>query len=249
MLASADLRESEGRASVDILVEAGLVGRRATPGSAGYAFRHALIRDAAYGALLHAQRQRVHAGIAAAIERLHPEMVEREPHLLARHCAEAGQVEKAINYHLAAAGMAARRAALAIAAEQLEAGVGLLARMQEGLGRDRLELALRRAQGRVLTAARGFGATEVGEVFARARELRGADLAFDAIAHYGEFAHYLVRGNLQVAFKVADELAEASSGFKESILGYAACATRGIALTHMGQLVAAEHLLEEALEA
>src|SRR5262249_4669393 len=46
------------------LVSSGLVSRRGAPPDATYAFKHALVQDAAYGTLLRSRRQQLHASIA-----------------------------------------------------------------------------------------------------------------------------------------------------------------------------------------
>jgi class 3 adenylate cyclase len=94
------------------LVHAGLVFRRGTSPDAEYTFKHALVQDAAYGTLLRNQRQQLHGRITAALERQFPEIVETQPELLARHCAEGGLVEKAIGYWLKAGQQAIARGAV-----------------------------------------------------------------------------------------------------------------------------------------
>ena len=84
------------------LVGAELIYRRGTPPDAEYTFKHALVQDAAYDSLLRGRRQQLHARIAAALEGQFPEIVAAQPALLARHCAEAGLIEPAVAYWLAA---------------------------------------------------------------------------------------------------------------------------------------------------
>src|SRR5215210_7162546 len=78
--------EAELRAALDRLAAAELIFRRGTPPEANYAFKHALVRDAAHESLLKAQRQKLHARIVQVLEECFPEMVDAEPELLARHC-------------------------------------------------------------------------------------------------------------------------------------------------------------------
>ena len=65
------------------------------PPNATYLFKHALVQDAAYGTLLREPRRSLHARIADTLEREFAEIAERQPELLARHCTEAGLIEKA----------------------------------------------------------------------------------------------------------------------------------------------------------
>ena len=86
--------EGELGPALDHLIAAGLLFRRGVPPHATYLFKHALVRDAAYGSLLRNQRQQLHAHIAAAIETKFPEIVATQPEWLAHHCDEAGWPEK-----------------------------------------------------------------------------------------------------------------------------------------------------------
>ena len=87
--------EAELTAALDRLVQAGLLFRQGVPPHANYLFKHALVRDAAYGTLLREPRRALHIRIAEALERQFPEIAEAQPELLARHYTEAGLIEKA----------------------------------------------------------------------------------------------------------------------------------------------------------
>ena len=87
--------EDELRSSLDRLVQAGLLFRWGAPPNATYRFKHALVQDAAYGALLREPRRALHARIVQTLESQFAEDVSRQPALLARHCGEAGLIEKA----------------------------------------------------------------------------------------------------------------------------------------------------------
>jgi predicted ATPase len=93
----AQLAEPELNSRLDVLVHAGLLSRQGAPPHATYLFKHALVQDAAYGTLLREPRRALHARIADALESQFPDIAESQPELLARHCAEAGLIEKAAN--------------------------------------------------------------------------------------------------------------------------------------------------------
>jgi class 3 adenylate cyclase len=88
------LPEDELRASLARLIASELVFERGTPPDAVYAFKHALVQDAAHGSLLRAARQQLHAEIAKALEDHSPELLENQPELFAQHYGEAGLVER-----------------------------------------------------------------------------------------------------------------------------------------------------------
>ena len=78
-----------------VSLHAGLLFRQGVPPHATYLFKHALVQDAAYGTLLREPRRALHARIAETLESQFAEIAENQPELLARHCTEAGLIEKA----------------------------------------------------------------------------------------------------------------------------------------------------------
>jgi predicted ATPase len=87
--------EEELGLALDRLIAAGLLFRQGAPPRATYLFKHALLRDAAYGTLLRDPRRGLHARIADAIENQFAEIARNQPEVLARHCTEAGMLDKA----------------------------------------------------------------------------------------------------------------------------------------------------------
>jgi predicted ATPase len=88
LLAVARKPEAETASALGRLVASGLLIRQGMPPQASYAFKHALVRDAAYGTLLRGKRKELHGNIAQGLESGFPEIVETQPDLLAQHCAE-----------------------------------------------------------------------------------------------------------------------------------------------------------------
>ena len=87
--------EAELGSELDRLIRAGLLFRKGVPPHATYLFKHALVQDAAYGTLLRQPRRALHARIADALERQFAHIAEGQPELLARHCTEAGLIDRA----------------------------------------------------------------------------------------------------------------------------------------------------------
>ena len=111
--------EPELSSALDRLIETGLIFRQGVPPHANYLFKHALVQDAAYGTLLREPRRGLHARIAETLEVQFPEIAENQPELLARHCTEAGLIEKAAGFWGKAGRRSLERAALVEAVEQL----------------------------------------------------------------------------------------------------------------------------------
>jgi class 3 adenylate cyclase len=167
----AGLSESQLRQSLSKLEAAGLAFRRGNPPDAVYAFKHALVQDAAHDSLLKGRRQQLHARIAEAIERDYPEMASRQPQLLAQHYAEAGFAERSARAWLEAGRLAASQSASQEAATQFARGIDVLGGMKPGAERDRLELDLQVGRGSACSAAYRYPANESEEAWLRAINL------------------------------------------------------------------------------
>jgi predicted ATPase len=111
--------EAELVSALNRLVEAGLLFRQGVAPHATYLFKHALVQDAAYGTLLREPRRALHARIAEILGSRFFEIAESQPELLARHCTEAGLIEKAAALWGKAGQRSLERSALVEAIEQL----------------------------------------------------------------------------------------------------------------------------------
>jgi class 3 adenylate cyclase len=125
----AEKNDVELQSALDSFSAAGLILRRGVPPEPRFFFKHTLVRDAAYGTLLRGQRQQLHGRIAAVLERDFTELVKTQPEMLAHHCAEAGLVEHAIEYCIAAAQRATARSNNVEASEHLAKGLTLLEKL------------------------------------------------------------------------------------------------------------------------
>jgi len=144
--------EAELQSPLDRIVAAGLLFRQGAPPNAAYLFKHALVQDAAYSTLLRSRRQQLHSRIVTAIEGQFPEIVEAQPEVLARHCAEAGSVEKAVGYWLKAGQQAIARWAMTEGVAQLRKGLDLLSGMPDDAARLEREIDLQIKLGQALSA-------------------------------------------------------------------------------------------------
>jgi pimeloyl-ACP methyl ester carboxylesterase len=119
LAAVAEMPETALRAALEELVAAELVFRRGTPPEAAYAFKHALVRDAAYDSLLKTQRQALHGRIVQALRERFPQRVRAQPEVVAHHCSVAGLAASAAELWLEAGLRAKARYANAEAAQRL----------------------------------------------------------------------------------------------------------------------------------
>jgi class 3 adenylate cyclase/ABC-type transport system involved in cytochrome c biogenesis ATPase subunit len=118
------------------LVQSGLVHRRGFGAQTRYAFKHALIRDAAYDSLLKRERQRLHLAVAEALDDPHEPLEKTRPEILAYHYSEGNQPEKAVIHWLEAARQALGRSAHQEALHHGRAGLAALKGIPAGPARD-----------------------------------------------------------------------------------------------------------------
>jgi class 3 adenylate cyclase/predicted ATPase len=243
------LPEEELQASLARLVASELVFQRGAPPDAVYAFKHALVQDAAHGSMLRNARQQLHAQIAEALETDSPEMMDSQPELFAQHYAEAGLVEKSVAFWAKAGHRSAARSAMAEAAAQFYKGLDQLASLPDDPERQQQELEFRSALGGVLTAAKGHAAPETGQANARARELweqLGSPSGFLRIP-YRQSLHHCHRGELDLAQRLAEDLLRLSrqrSDYAGLVLGYL---SSGRNLFFGGRFASSRSHLEEVL--
>ncbi len=187
------------------LVDAGLMVPVASSSSATYAFRHALIQDAAYGTLLRSERRALHGRIAAALQERFPEIAASQPEVLASHCTKAELWEPAVRHWLRAGNRAVRGWALAEAAEHYAEGLRIAGNLPPSPERQRLELALNMALGPVTMGTQGYAAEESLAVYRQAEPLVHAvgDVSERLMTMLGLFNVHYGRAELAEALAVA----------------------------------------------
>ena len=106
---------------------AGLLFQQGAPPQATYLFKHALVRDAAYGTLLREPRHALHASIAETLENQFTEIAQSQPELLAHHFTQAGMIEAAVEWWRTAGQRSLARSALLEGVEQLKRALAQIA--------------------------------------------------------------------------------------------------------------------------
>ena len=163
--------EPELRSALDRLIEAGLLFRQGVAPHATYLFKHALVRDVAYGSLLRDQRQQLHSRIADMLAEHFPTMVEAEPEVLAHHYREAGMADAASTYFERAADRAAARSAYIEAAAHFRAAIQEADHLSQKDERTRRALTLLLKLGPAIAVTIGEWRPEVEAVYRRAYDL------------------------------------------------------------------------------
>ena len=235
---------------LDRLVEAGLLFQQGQLPEARYTFKHALIQDAAYGSLLKSARKLHHEQVARTLERRYATLLTTRPELAAHHFTEAGLDEPAITYWQRAGELGFSRSANVEAINHLNKALALVARLPERVERDQLELALQTVLGPVLNTTRGYASPDVERTFARARELcdrLGSPLELFWIVR-GQWAFYIVRGELAKSLEIGDQLRRAATTSNDSILLAEANYTIGNSKFFLAQLAEAHELLDQTIQ-
>ncbi|OAI49152.1 hypothetical protein AYO44_18580 [Planctomycetaceae bacterium SCGC AG-212-F19] len=207
LAAAAGLDETTLQAELAKLVRAEILYPKGRPPRCTYIFKHALLEDALYNALVKHKRQEFHQCTAEALEARFPQSVETQPELLAHHFTEASLIEKAIGYWLKAGLRSRERSAEIEAIGHLTRGLALLETLDESPERDAQELELLAPLGTAYIASRGYAAPEVGPVFQRARQLceRVGKLPNLFPIILGIWEWHTVRGNLRLCANLAAE--------------------------------------------
>jgi serine/threonine protein kinase/tetratricopeptide (TPR) repeat protein len=226
--AIAPLEAAAVQRGLDELVRAELVHRRGTGPRARYAFKHALIQDAAYASLLTKDRQNLHLRIARVLES-HlanaAQMSQEVPllpaggdellllahhwsHAVDVHSSDPSSVQKAITHLLSAGEHTLKLSAYKEACSHLEAALGLIPALPEGNTRDEQELLVQIRLSTVLQATRGWASPAARDAYTRARELclkleNRPELPQTLFVLWG---YHLFYGEFESARILADEL-------------------------------------------
>lgn len=189
------------------LVEAELLLQRGSPPESSYIFKHALIRDAAYHSLLKSSRARFHRETAEVLLSRFPVLADSHPEFVAHHFSEAGLGERAFEFWRIAGLRAIEGSANVEATAHLRAALKELSALQVA-GDPGREVELQIALGTSLTAARGYGSSEVADAYARAfalcENLGDEQRLFAALT--GLHSFYQVRGPIRRARETAERL-------------------------------------------
>jgi class 3 adenylate cyclase/predicted ATPase len=163
--------EAELESALDRLIAAGLLFGQGVPPHATYLFKHALVQDAAYGTLLRESRRALHARIVDALESYFTEIAENQPEVLARHCTEAGLIEKAAGLWGKAGQRSLSRSALVEATEQLTRALAHIAVLPATPTLRREQIKLQVALINALFHVKGYAAPETKAAAEQARLL------------------------------------------------------------------------------
>jgi tetratricopeptide (TPR) repeat protein len=206
--AVAPLDEGALGRGVTQLVQAEILSQRGVLPQATYTFKHALIQEVAYQSLLRRTRQQVHQRTAQVLAVQFPHLAETQPELLAQHYTAAGLAEEAVGYWQRAGAYSFGRSAYVEAVAHCTTGLEVLQTLPETSQRAQQELNLLLTRLEGLRIVKGYAAPEVGQGFARARELchqvGDSPQIFNVLIGLGA-SYYQNRGELQAARELLEQ--------------------------------------------
>lgn len=205
--AVSDLGDAELHRALDAMTGSEMLSQTGAPPGSVYAFRHALIQDAAYETLLKSKRARYHGKIADVLLQEFADQAAAEPEVVARHLSLAALPARAVEFWLRAGQRASERSAHVEAVAHLEKGLRQLELLPESPSRDEQELALRVTVGASLATLKGWSAPEVEVNYQRAHKLSesGSDMRKFLLALGGLANVFMLKGEVKKARELADE--------------------------------------------
>ncbi len=233
------------------LLDAEILFQRGPLLRAGFTWKHALLREAAYESLSLRERRRLHALAALALPDLDPAAVASRPELLARHWTEAGRPDQAFGWWRQAGLRALERCAYVEARRDLESALDAVPRIASTPEqRRRRKLELRLALTSIEMGQHGPGSNEAG------RSARRAEALCRGVVHGDDLVHALflavrvrlTRGELRPALRLAERLAALSDGIRDQYLRAAILAQSGNLFCCLGRLDRAATLLDRSVE-
>jgi class 3 adenylate cyclase/tetratricopeptide (TPR) repeat protein len=233
------------------LVQAELLYQKGRPPRSTYTFKHALLEDALYNALVKGKRQQFHRRIGDVLEARFPQTVETQPELLAHHFTEAGLTGKAVAYWLRAGQRSRERSAVREAIGHLTKGLALLGTLGETRERDDRELQFLTTLGPAYITARGYAAPEVGPTLLRARDLcqRIDDPRQLFGIMLGMWEWRIVRGDLRLCVDLAADGMALAERLNDPGIMMEALFMPGVTMFYRGEFAGARACYEKAVAA
>jgi class 3 adenylate cyclase/tetratricopeptide (TPR) repeat protein/ribosomal protein L40E len=247
--AVASMSEDELKAALEPLVNADLLHVHRVEPDKQYIFRHALVRDAAYGTLLRSRRRELHQRIAGMLEELFPETVASAPELLAHHFTEANLAAQAVRYWRRAGRRAIERSANLEAIAHFSKALELLKTLPSTSERLMEEVRLQMALTTPLIATKGYTAPEVEIACNRALELcqQVGDVPELFAVLGGLHSIYFNRCDLEIAHELGRRMLRLAEKQRDTLLLLWAHYALGFNFAAQGKLKSARSHLERSI--
>jgi class 3 adenylate cyclase/tetratricopeptide (TPR) repeat protein len=192
------------------LVKSGVLQQSGSEAVPIYSFRHSLLRDAAYEALLKSRRRELHRRTAILLSAHTGTPTATHPEFLAHHWTQAGEPHLAIEaWHRAGDASRARRA-FREAQQAYQGALSVISTLPPSSDSDALELALQGSLAEILRITRGYSAPQTVVATTRARVLseKNGDIAQRFAQSVGAWAAASSGGDYLTARQLADQVLE-----------------------------------------
>jgi tRNA A-37 threonylcarbamoyl transferase component Bud32/tetratricopeptide (TPR) repeat protein len=215
-----------------------------------YRFAHVLYQNALFASLRPTRRASLAGSIASGLVRRWADRAPEIAGVLAALFETARASLAAARYFSLAAQSAARLFAHEEARQLSLRGLALLHSLPDNGTRRAVELELQMVFALAVKTSRGYAVPEVGQAYRRARELcrQVDDPAVVIPVLMGLSAHYIVGGDIRIAYELAEQLLELATRIGNPPVRMIAEWCLGAALHHLGELERAHAHLERALE-
>ncbi len=230
------------------LVRKDFVMQQGVGASARYIFRHALIRDTAYGSLMKKERNEHHLRIATVLVEEFPELSERRPELVAHHYSIVQQNDKALAWWLKAGDIAAQNSANREAEHHYRCALNSIPAIEGPTESRELEIQMRLVP--TLVANFGYGSAELEATCSRALELceHVGDDAQTGFVLYGLWMFHVVRANHPQSLELAKRVAQSAENLQSADLLLEASLAQGIASFFIGDFAVARTEFEKCIQ-
>jgi len=246
--AVSDLPDATLATALAELEDAGILVRSGTAETRHYAFRHALVCDAAYELLLRSARKRLHADVAAALVQQFADEATRHPEVVAHHYALAQDHAAAVRYWRRAARGGMARGAYVEALVHLRSALHAVTKLGDAApAEDALSLNL--LLGQALSATHGQTHHETRGAFERARELcvQLADSAHLIRVLTGIYEVAVSQGAMDTAREVASQMRDLGIRNRDATLLTSAHTATGMTALAGGDFAAAREEFEQVV--
>jgi predicted ATPase len=214
-----------------------------------YGFLHALYQSVLYERMGAIQHTRLHRRIGERLEEVYGNRAGEIAAELAVHFEQGREYRRAIHYLQQAAQNVLQRSANRETIQHLTRALELLKTLPDTPERAQQELMLQIALGAPLIATKGYSAPEVEQAYTRARELcqQLGDLPHLFPTLYWLVGFYLVRGELQTAHELSEQLLNLAHNTSDSALLVLAHRASGSTLLFLGEFASAREHFEHGL--
>lgn len=214
-----------------------------------YRFIHALYRRVLYERTSMSRRAQLHRRIAEEGEVVYGQRAREIAGELAMHFELGRDYKRAASYFQQASDTAIRRFAYREAVGLARQGLELVGNLSNETERAQQELCLQLTLGVPLIATQGYAASDVGDVYLRARELcqQLGETPDVSEVLWGLWTFYIVRAELGTARKVAEEFLRLAERLSYPGLAMRGHLTMQITFVYLGEFAQSLEHFEKAL--